>query len=64
MPNRGGRAPKKVLTYGDAGGADEEGVCFLEEGVVDEADGEFGQEGGEFEEDLVEPEELEEVRAR
>ena len=42
----------------DAGGADEQGFGAMEEVVVDEAEGEFDGEGGEFEEDLVEPVEL------
>lgn len=43
---------------GDAGPADEGAVGALEDAEVDEAEGEFGEEGGYFEEDLVEVEEL------
>ena len=47
-----------------ARGADEGGGGAFEDVVVEEADGEFGAESGEFEEDLVEPEELEGGKGR
>ena len=48
---------------GNAGCSNEAGVCFFEEGMIDETDGEFGGQGGQFEEDLVEPQELERIQS-